>query len=150
MIVIHWGFETTTGSAINITNNIVDRGNCGCYIENNPTSYEDVFPLNQTANLPTETEIRNALYRVIDPEVGINVIDLGLVYGITIEPNKVHVEMTMTTPACPMGGMIMENARRAIADIAPESVEVTIRLVWDPPWSSDLMTEEAKEHFGWS
>lgn len=106
--------------------------------------------MNQTANLPTETDIRNALYRVIDPEVGINVIDLGLVYGITIEPNKVHVAMTMTTPACPMGGMIMENARRAIADIAPENYEVTIQLVWDPPWSSDLMTEEAKEHFGWS
>lgn len=106
--------------------------------------------MNQPANPLTEDEIRNALYRVIDPEVGINVVDLGLVYGITIELNQVHVAMTMTTPACPMGGMIMENARRAIADIAPENVEVTIKLVWDPPWSSDLMTEDAKEHFGWS
>ena len=72
-----------------------------------------------TANMPTEEAIRNALRNVIDPEVGMNVVDLGLVYGIEIAPNGVRVAMTMTTPACPMGSMITEDAREAIRDIAP-------------------------------
>ena len=104
----------------------------------------------QTANMPTEEAIRAALRSVIDPEVGMNVVDLGLVYGIEIAPNRVRVAMTMTTPACPMGSMITEDAREAIRDIAPGGAEIVVDLVWDPPWSSERMSENAKRHFGWS
>ena len=104
----------------------------------------------QSANMPTEEAIRAALRNVIDPEVGMNVVDLGLVYGIEIAPNRVRVNMTMTTPACPMGSMITEDAREAIRDIAPEAAEIDVQLVWDPPWSPALMSEHAKQHFGWS
>ena len=104
----------------------------------------------QSANMPTEEAIRAALRNVIDPEVGMNVVDLGLVYGIEIAPNRVRVNMTMTTPACPMGSMITEDACEAIRDIAPEAAEIDVQLVWDPPWSPALMSEHAKQHFGWS
>ena len=101
-------------------------------------------------NMPTEEAIRAALRSVIDPEVGMNVVDLGLVYGIEIAPDRVRVAMTMTTPACPMGSMITEDAREAIRDIAPDGAEVDVQLVWDPPWDSSMMSEHAKQRFGWS
>ena len=100
-------------------------------------------------NMPTEEAIRAALRSVIDPEVGMNVVDLGLVYGIEIAPDRVRVAMTMTTPACPMGAMITEDARGAIRDIAPDGADILVDLVWDPPWSPERMTENAKRHFGW-
>jgi len=104
----------------------------------------------QSTDMPTEEAIRAALRSVIDPEVGMNVVDLGLVYGIEIAPDRVRVNMTMTTPACPMGAMITEDAREAIRDIAPEAAEVDVQLVWDPPWDSSMMSEHAKQRFGWS
>ena len=104
----------------------------------------------QPDDMPTEEAVRAALRGVIDPEVGMNVVDLGLVYGIEIAPKQVRVAMTMTTPACPMGSMITEDAREAIRDIAPEAAEVDVQLVWDPPWSPALMSEHAKQKFGWS
>lgn len=103
-----------------------------------------------TNDMPTEEAVRQALRSVIDPEVGMNVVDLGLVYGVEIAPGLVRVAMTMTTPACPMGSMIAENAREAICDIAPAAAEIDVQLVWDPPWSPALMSDHAKQHFGWS
>ncbi len=103
----------------------------------------------QSADMPTEEAIRAALRGVIDPEVGMNVVDLGLVYAIEIAPQRVRVAMTMTTPACPMGSMITEDAREAIRDIAPEGADVVVELVWDPPWGPERMSENARRHFGW-
>lgn len=100
--------------------------------------------------MPSEEVVRDALRGVIDPEVGMNVVDLGLVYGIEIAPGRVRVSMTMTTPACPMGSMITEDAREAIRDIVPEAAEVDVQLVWDPPWSPALMSAHARQRFGWS
>ncbi len=97
-----------------------------------------------------EQQVREALRTVIDPEVGMDVVDLGLVYGIEIAAGRVCVNMTMTTPACPMGEMITDDARAAVRDIVPIGTEVEIRLVWDPPWSPELMSEHAKHRFGWS
>jgi metal-sulfur cluster biosynthetic enzyme len=99
--------------------------------------------------LPTEDQVREALRSVQDPEVGINVVDLGLIYRVDVAPQAVHVVMTMTTPACPLGEMITEDARRAIGATLPEGVGVDIELVWDPPWTPDLMSDTAKQTFGW-
>jgi metal-sulfur cluster biosynthetic enzyme len=99
--------------------------------------------------LPTEEAVREALRLVEDPEVGINVVDLGLVYRIDVAPERVHVEMTMTTPACPMGDLITDNAHRAVGAVLPVGVAVDIELVWEPPWTPDLMSESAKQTFGW-
>jgi metal-sulfur cluster biosynthetic enzyme len=78
-----------------------------------------------------------------------NIVDLGLVYRIDIAPECVRVDITMTTPACPMGDLITENARRAVCAALPQSVAVEVVLVWDPPWTPDLMSESARQTFGW-
>ena len=103
------------------------------------------------ANLkvPSEEAVRDALRSVDDPEVGLNIVDLGLVYRIDIGPERVRVELTMTTPACPLGDLITDNARRAVAALFPPEVGVDIELVWDPPWTPDRMSESARQTFGW-
>jgi len=101
------------------------------------------------AELPTEEKVREALCSVDDPEVGMNVVDLGLVYRIDIATDLVRVELTMTTPACPMGDLITDNARKAVAAALPQNVGVEVVLVWEPPWTPDLMSESARQTFGW-
>jgi metal-sulfur cluster biosynthetic enzyme len=99
--------------------------------------------------VPAEDDIRDALRYVVDPEVGLNVVDLGLVYGIDVSAERIGVRMTMTTPACPLGDTIMESARAAIRAAAPNVRDIEIDLVWDPPWNPDMMSEFARGHFGW-
>jgi len=99
--------------------------------------------------MPSEEEVRDALRSVIDPEVGMNIVDLGLVYGVEISQGRLHVDMTMTTPACPMGEMILSNARQALRGVAPSDAEIDVALVWEPPWSAEKMSEYARQHFGW-
>jgi len=105
--------------------------------------------MKMTAELPTEEAVREALRSVDDPEVGISIVDLGLVYRIDVAPERVRVEMTMTTPACPLGDLIMDNARRAVGALLPDGVDVDIELVWEPMWTPDLMSESARQTFGW-
>jgi metal-sulfur cluster biosynthetic enzyme len=97
-----------------------------------------------------EDEIREALKTVEDPEAGMNIVDLGLVYGITAGPGKVRVEMTMTSPACPVAPYIVDESAAAIRAIAPEGTDVEVELVWEPPWTPDLMSPEAQGRFGWT
>jgi metal-sulfur cluster biosynthetic enzyme len=99
--------------------------------------------------MPSEDEVREALRSVDDPEVGMSIVDLGLVYGIDVTPERVHVEMTMTTQACPMSDLITDNARRAVVALVPDGVRVDIELVWEPFWTPDMMSESAKQTFGW-
>lgn len=94
--------------------------------------------------------VREALRGVDDPEAGMNIVELGLVYGIDVQAGVVHVDMTMTTAACPMADMIVDQARTAIAAIAPPDMAVEIELVWDPPWTPDRMSGMAREFFGWT
>ena len=100
--------------------------------------------------MPDDDAVREALRQVEDPEAGMNIVDLGLVYGIEVSAGRVDVEMTMTTAACPMADMIVDQARDAIAAIVPEGTAIDVRLVWDPPWTPDKMTGIAKGHFGWT
>lgn len=100
--------------------------------------------------MPDDEAVREALRQVDDPEAGMNIVDLGLVYGVEVTSDTVHVDMTMTTAACPMADMIMDQARNVIAAIMPKGTNVDVRLVWDPPWTPDKMTGIAKEHFGWT
>ena len=102
----------------------------------------------QAAGL-SEEKVRDALRAVDDPEVGMNIVDLGLVYRIDIAPERVCIELTMTTAACPMGELITDNARRAVAAIVPQQLAVEVLLVWEPPWTPDLMSETARQTFGW-
>jgi metal-sulfur cluster biosynthetic enzyme len=94
----------------------------------------------------SESAIREALRQVIDPELGINIVDLGLVYGVEIEGTRVRVLMTMTSPACPLGEYIKELAASEIHSRVPDVDDVVIELVWEPPWHAGLMSPEAQRY----
>ncbi|MBI3372687.1 MAG: metal-sulfur cluster assembly factor [Betaproteobacteria bacterium] len=96
-----------------------------------------------------EESIREALRSVNDPEVGMNIVDLGLVYGVEVSPERVHVTMTMTSPTCPMGDLLVETVRSAVRQVAPDVRDVEVELVWDPPWTAERMNQEARKFFGW-
>ena len=98
----------------------------------------------------TEEDVRQALRSVEDPEAGMSVLDLGLVYGIALEAGRVRVQMTMTSPACPATDYLVDEAAAAIRAVAPEGTDVEVTLVWDPPWTPERMSAEARERFGWS
>ena len=94
--------------------------------------------------------MREALKSVEDPEAGMNIVDLGLVYAIEARPGRVHVEMTMTSPACPVAAYLADEAAAAIRDAAEEGTEVQVELVWEPPWTPERMSPEARGRFGWA
>lgn len=95
-----------------------------------------------------DDDILTALKAVIDPELGINIVDLGLVYSATRSTNELYVALTMTTPACPLGEMMSEEIKRVLRERFPDAQNVRVELVWDPPWSPDLMTEESRRQLG--
>ena len=97
-----------------------------------------------------EHRVRDILRQVIDPEVGRDTVSLGLVYRVEVAPGSLVIEMTMTSPACPMGDMIVNDVHAALAKVLPNTIEPDIRLVWEPPWNPSMMDEAAKEHFGWT
>jgi metal-sulfur cluster biosynthetic enzyme len=99
-----------------------------------------------------EDKVREALKQVIDPELFVNVVDLGLIYDVKIAEadvgkSNVDVEMTMTSPACPAGPQLLAQSKMAVG--ALEGVgAVDVRLVMDPPWTPDRMTEDARDQLG--
>ncbi|MCD6141236.1 metal-sulfur cluster assembly factor [Candidatus Bipolaricaulota bacterium] len=97
-------------------------------------------------NITTE-QVRSALTDVIDPELGLNVVDLGLIYNIGIEGNKISIDMTLTTPGCPLAGMLAGSVEQALRDAFPEA-DVEVSIVWDPPWSPEMISEEARSQLG--
>lgn len=103
----------------------------------------------QSTPLADPDILRQALTQVIDPEVGMNIVDLGLVYDIRIAAERIEVDITMTTPACPMSSMIAEQTREVIMATMAADTEVIVNLVWDPPWDASMMSDHAREHFGW-
>lgn len=97
----------------------------------------------------TETAVLDALRRVMDPELGMNVVDLGLVYGVTTAPGRVAVDLTMTSPACPLGSLIVADAEAAIAAATPPGTAIRVSLVWEPPWSPERLSDKARRELGW-
>lgn len=94
------------------------------------------------------TAVENAMREVYDPEIPVNIYDLGLIYGLEIaEDGTIDVTMTLTAPACPVAGTLPGEVARAIADV-PGTGEVTVTLTWDPPWDKDKMTEDARLALG--
>lgn len=95
-----------------------------------------------------EEQIRSALRTVIDPEIGLDIVDIGLVYSIDTGQDTVRIVMTLTTPACPTGDYLLEQAQEAArAAVFPRDVRV--ELVWDPPWTPERMSENARDLLGW-
>jgi metal-sulfur cluster biosynthetic enzyme len=94
-----------------------------------------------------EAKLLDALRDVIDPELMINIVDLGLIYEIAQDESKVVVQMTLTSPACPAGPQIMQQSKLALEKLADVS-EAEIKLVMSPPWSPARMTDEARDQLG--
>lgn len=89
-----------------------------------------------------------ALRTVQDPEIPVNIYDLGLIYRLEVdEQGRVEVDMTLTAPACPVAGTLPHEVGRVI-DAVPGVTDAVVRLVWNPPWSKDLMSEEAQFQLG--
>jgi len=87
---------------------------------------------------------------VYDPEIGINVVDLGLLYDVSIpEDRRVRLDMTLTTPGCPLYDVIHADVESTIKEHFGQDVAVELEWVWDPPWSPEQMSEDAKMEFGY-
>lgn len=97
---------------------------------------------------PHVLEAVEALHEVFDPEAGINIVDLGLVYGIERSGAQIDVRMTLTSPGCPAGEYIMEGVRSRLGRL-PDVEEVEVELVWDPPWSPEAISPEGRAELGW-
>lgn len=107
---------------------------------NTPLKIEDVIPL--------EDRVKDVLKTCYDPEIPVNIYELGLIYEVRVDPgNDVYVKMTLTSPACPVAETLppeVENKIKSLADVNNAKVEIT----FDPPWTKDMMSEEAKLELG--
>ncbi len=100
--------------------------------------------------LPDDSTLRDALREVDDPEAGMNIVELGLVYRVECVDGRVEIDLTMTTPACPVADLLVEQARQAALRICPPGTEVRVQLVWEPLWTPSMMSGVARDFFGWS
>jgi metal-sulfur cluster biosynthetic enzyme len=97
---------------------------------------------------PSAEEVRAVLRdRVVDPELGINVVDLGLIYDIEVEENRIVVDMTLTTPACPLAALLPAQVEEVLRERFT-GYDVEVNLVWEPRWTPERMSKEAREMFG--
>ena len=100
-----------------------------------------------------EDSVREELKKVIDPELFVNIVDLGLIYTINFEPaeeegqQKVKIDMTMTSPACPAGPQLIAQSKMVVKQMSGVA-DAEVRIVMDPPWSPDKMTEDARDQLG--
>ncbi len=99
-------------------------------------------PVDETT-VTSDEDVMEAMRDVVDPELGINVVDLGLVYGVTVDPdNKAIIDMTLTSAACPLTDVIEDQTRAALDGVVEDHV---INWVWMPPWGLDKITDDGRE-----
>ncbi len=105
-------------------------------------------PLEPGTPVAAEDQVIAAMRTVFDPEIPVNIYDLGLIYDTTIHPGgAMEIEMSLTAPGCPVAGEMPGEVARAVAAL-PGAGEVTVRLVWDPPWTPERMSEDARLALG--
>ena len=97
--------------------------------------------------MPTLEDVEDALTNVIDPELGLDFVELGLIYGVEIDGGNIHVTFTLTTPACPIGPQVSEQIEEFVGDLDGVD-DVTSSMIFTPPWSPEKMSEDAKFALG--
>ena len=102
------------------------------------------------ANEAMNDDILFTLKDVIDPELGISIVDLGLVYRAGWSTRGIEVALTMTTPSCPWGEMLVQKAEQALRERFRETATIRVELVWEPPWSPERISEQGRRKLGWS
>ena len=113
------------------------------FLPNKNGSYYKKFEPTNEVNLINKEEIIKCIKTVMDPEIPVNLYDLGLIYSIKNSNNNILIEMTLTNPNCPVAGQMPENVAKSIEQLyGLRSIEV--KLVWEPSWNKDLMSEDAK------
>src|SRR6476646_8665108 len=110
-----------------------------------PTSVAAAAPA--TSGVVSEDQVKLALRRVKDPDLQLNIIDLGLVYGIAVDGTTVRVDMTLTSPACPSGPELMTNAQKEVMTL-PGVEKVEVNLVWMPFWTTEKMEPRVRAYLG--
>jgi len=95
----------------------------------------------------TKEKIYEALKNVRDPEIGFNIVDLGLVYDVEVQNGKVNIKMTLSSPSCPLSGTILSWVESAVRNLEGTE-DVDIELVWEPKWSIEMATDEVKKALG--
>jgi metal-sulfur cluster biosynthetic enzyme len=112
-----------------------------------PTSTSVAAEASPTSGVVSEDQVKLALRRVKDPDLQLNIIDLGLVYGIAVDGSTVKVDMTLTSPACPSGPELMTNAENEIKSL-PGVEKVEVNLVWMPFWTPEKMEPRVRAYLG--
>ena len=112
-----------------------------------PTSTSVAAEASATSGVVSEDQVKLALRRVKDPDLQLNIIDLGLVYGISVDGSTVKVDMTLTSPACPSGPELMTNAENEIKSL-PGVEKVEVNLVWMPFWTPEKMEPRVRAYLG--
>lgn len=90
-----------------------------------------------------------ALRHVVDPEMAMTIVDVGLVYGVAVTDDRLHVTLTMTSVACPVTDLIIDEVETELDKVAPPQLSIAVELVWEPPWSAERMSPRAKAFMGW-
>jgi metal-sulfur cluster biosynthetic enzyme len=93
--------------------------------------------------------IEKTLARVVDPEVALDIVAIGLVYGVTVKDGRVDVNVTMTTAACPVTDVIVNDIESELDGALPPDLKIHVELVWEPPWTPERMSPRAKAFMGW-
>lgn len=101
-------------------------------------------PIDNIQSQVLESQIIEALRTIFDPEIPVNIYELGLIYEVGVKPGGiVHVQMTLTSPACPVAGSLPPEVERRVSEVDGVK-EATVEVVWDPPWTAELMSEAAR------
>lgn len=93
--------------------------------------------------------VTRALKKVVDPEVAMDIVDVGLVYGVRVTDGVASVRMTMTSAACPVADMLVEDVQAELQDALPDRPRVDVELVWEPPWTPERLSASARRFMGW-
>ncbi len=101
--------------------------------------------MNQERETPQEKAVWAALKTVMDPEVGIDIVEMGMVYSVAVTDNRAEIEITMTSPSCPLHVSITNEARQAVARALPSLAGVDVQVVWEPAWTPERMSDTARK-----
>ena len=121
--------------------------NADSIMSDDPTSSPSTTDPPATTGVVSEDQVKLALRRVKDPDLQLNIVDLGLVYGIAVDGTTVRIDMTLTSPACPSGPELMTNAQNEIMSI-PGVEKVDVNLVWMPFWTPEKMEPRVRAYLG--
>ena len=113
------------------------------FLPNKENVFYKKFDQSQTSIKVSKSDVINEIKKVFDPEIPVNLYDLGLIYNLDIQDNNVLVQMTLTSPNCPVAGTMPQNVGNTIANIKGLK-SIKVELIWEPKWNKDMMSEEAK------